>query len=97
MKVYGADICIDYRNYKAIQKNRNLDIQFIDILENTANLRDFLKLRDSHPVFSACRENGGIGIPCFVNEKCVTLDIDEAFSWIRQPPVKPEEIVEHRE
>ena len=22
MKVYGADICIDCRNYKAIQKNR---------------------------------------------------------------------------
>lgn len=38
-----------------------------------------------------------IGIPCFVDKDRVTLDIDEAFSWLGQPPVREEEIVERRE
>lgn len=43
------------------------------------------------------REHSGIGIPLFVNDSGVmTFDIDVAMSWIGQPPVKDEEIVEHR-
>ena len=38
MKVYGAEICMDCRNYKAIQKTRGFEAEYIDITENTANL-----------------------------------------------------------
>ena len=31
MKVYGTDICIDCRNYKAIQKKRGFEAEYIDI------------------------------------------------------------------
>lgn len=99
MKVYGTSICIDCRNFKAIKENRGLDeMEYIDITENTANLKEFLSLRDREKAFEEVKEHGGIGIPCFVKEDgCVTFDIDKAFSWIGQPPVKEEEIVEHRE
>jgi glutaredoxin-related protein len=98
MKVYGTDICIDCRNYKAIQAARGFEAEYIDITENTANLRDFLSLRDHDPVFDAVRANGGIGIPLFVREDGTkTFDMNEAFSWIGQEPVREEEIVEHRE
>ena len=40
MKVYGAEICIDCRNYKAIQKNRGVEAEYIDITANTANLKE---------------------------------------------------------
>lgn len=97
MKVYGADICIDCRNYKAIQKNRGFEVEYIDIMENTSNLKEFLKIRDVDPVFDPVRERHGIGIPLFVREDGVkTFDIDEAFSWIGQPPVEEDEIVEKR-
>ena len=97
MKVYGAEICIDCRNYKAIQKTRGFEAEYIDITENTANLKEFLKITDNAPMFASVREHSGIGIPLFVREDgTMTFEIDEAMSWIGQPPVKEEEILEHR-
>lgn len=94
MKVYGADICIDCRNFKHINKLRNLNLEYINIIADTAALKEFLMLRDNEDIFRDCREKGGIGIPCFVDGGRMTLDIDEAFSWIGQPPVRDEEILE---
>lgn len=99
MKVYGTAICIDCRNFKALKENRGMeDIQYIDITENTDNLRAFLGLRDTMEAFQSVKEHGGIGIPCFVKEDgTVSFDVNEALSWIGQEPVKEEEIVERRE
>ena len=97
MKVYGTDICIDCRNYKAIQKSRGFEADYVDIVENTGNLREFLQIRDSDPVFAPVKEYGGIGIPLFVREDGTkTLDMDEALAWIGQRPVAEEEIPEKR-
>lgn len=97
MKVYGADICIDCRNFKHIDKLRNLNLEYINIIADTAALKEFLMLRDNEDIFKDCREKGGIGIPCFVDGGRMTLDIDEAFSWIGQTPVRDEELLEIRE
>ena len=97
MKVYGTDICIDCRNFKRINESRNLGLEYIDITGDTAKLKEFLALRDHCGAFDACRQRGGIGIPCFVEGDRVTLDMDEAFSWIGQPPVRSDEILEHRD
>lgn len=97
MKVYGADICMDCRNYKAIQKARGFEAEYIDITADTEKLKEFLKIRDQESVFEEVRAHSGIGIPLFVNEDGrMTFDINEAFSWIGQEPVKDEEIAEHR-
>lgn len=97
MKVYGTQICIDCRNYKAIQKARGFEAEYIEITEDTAKLKEFLQLRDTSPLFEDIRARGGIGIPLFVDDDGeMTFDINEAFSWIGQPPVREEEIVEHR-
>jgi hypothetical protein len=46
-------------------------------------------------MFAPVRERGGIGIPLFVREDGVkTFEIDEALSWLGQPPVEEAEIVE---
>lgn len=94
MKVYGADICIDCRNLKHIMNTRSLELDYRDITADTLTLREFLAIRDHSEAFHECKERGGIGIPCFVDEDRVTLDIDEAFSWIGQTPVREDEIVE---
>ena len=97
MKVYGAQTPLDCRNYKAIQKARGFEAEYIEITKDTAKLKEFLQLRDTNPVFEDIRARGGIGIPLFVDEDGeMTFDINEAFSWIGQPPVREEEIVEHR-
>ena len=97
LKVYGTDICIDCRNYKAIQKNRGFEAEYVDIIEDTTKLKEFLKIRDFDPVFEPVRENNGIGVPLFVREDgAKTFDINEAFSWIGQEPVAEDEIVEKR-
>lgn len=68
LKVYGAQICIDCRNYKAIQKRRGFEAEYIDITEDTGKLREFLNMRDNNPVFEQVKENNGIGIPLFIND-----------------------------
>ena len=63
MKVYGSDICIDCRNFKHINKLRDLNLEYTNITADTTALREFLMLRDKNDIFKDCRENGGIGIP----------------------------------
>ncbi len=43
MKVYGAQICADCRNYKAIQKSRGFEAEYVDITEDTGKLKEFLQ------------------------------------------------------
>jgi len=91
MKVYGSEICIDCREFKAIMAERGFEVEYIDMTENTANLRAFLKLRDSEKAFEPVKQRGGIGIPAFVREDGeVTLDLNTALSWIGQEPVEME-------
>lgn len=92
MKVYGAKICVDCRNYLTIQKARGFECEFIEITEDTGKLREFLHLRDTDPLFAPVREHSGIGIPCFVNDDGrKTFDINEALAWIGQEPVREDE------
>ena len=95
IKVYGAEICVDCRNFKAIQKNRGFEVEYIDMTENTKNMREFLAIRDNDPIFDEVKQRGGIGIPLFVREDGQkTFDLNEAMSWINQPAVEDYEIVE---
>ena len=95
MKVYGTEICIDCRNYKAIQQSRGFEAEYIDITEDIGKLKEFLAIRDTNEIFAPVKERGGVGIPLFVNDDgAMTFDIDEALAWIGQEPVKDEEIVE---
>ena len=94
MKVYSSDICVDCRNFKAIQKNRRFQVEYVDITENTMNLREFLAIRDNEDIFVEVKQRGGIGIPLFVLDNKMTFDVNEALSWIGQPEVQEDEIVE---
>lgn len=97
MKVYGASICMDCRNYKALQAARGFEADYVDITESTANLKEFLQLRDGNAAFADVRARGGIGIPAFVNDAGdVTLDLDTALAWIGQPPADEAELPEAR-
>jgi glutaredoxin-related protein len=96
MKIYATPICSGCRKLTSVLESRGItEFTYINVTENVPNMRDYLKIRDSEPIFSEIRKAGRIGTPFFVRDDgYVTLDIDEAFSWIGQPPVMPEELID---
>ncbi|MFQ7310662.1 MULTISPECIES: hypothetical protein [Sellimonas] len=81
--IYSSDICPDCVETKDRIAKANMDdlrCLFIDITENTGNLKRFLKLRDTLDLFDTVRRDHIIGIPLFQFEDgTYLLDKEEAF------------------
>ena len=78
IKIYGMETCPDC-TYLDEQIKGNDRYEIIDIGQHVKNLKEFLKLRDSHPVFDEAKKMGSVGIPCMVLEDgTVTLTPEEA-------------------
>lgn len=68
LKVYGSDLCPDCRECKFNFDQNNVEYEYVDINEKLHDLAEFLKLRDSLPVFDHTKEVHQIGIPTLVDE-----------------------------
>ena len=78
LKVYGMKICPDTVECCETLTRAGVEYEFLDFAEKTANLKAFLKLRDSSPLFDPVRQEGGIGIPCIQREDgSITFDWEE--------------------
>ena len=78
IKVYGMKICPDTVECCEALKKAGVEFEYLDFAEKTANLKAFLKLRDSSPLFNSVRQEGGIGIPCIQREDgSITFDWEE--------------------
>ena len=78
LKVYGMKICPDTVECCETLNRAGVEYEFLDFAEKTANLKAFLKLRDSSPLFDSVRQEGGIGIPCIQREDgSITLNWEE--------------------
>jgi len=78
VRIYGMDTCPDCVYIKEQIKN-NPNFEYIDIGSHVRLLKEFLKIRDSSEVFLTAKENGQIGIPCFVLEDgTVSLNAEDA-------------------
>lgn len=78
LKVYGMKICPDTVECLEALSKAGLGYEYLDFAEKTANLKAFLKLRDSSPLFDTVRQEGNIGIPCIQREDgSLTFDWDE--------------------
>ena len=67
IKIYGMRSCPDCAFMEAQVKGDDR-YEVIDIGGHIRHLKEFLRLRDNHPVFSEVRQMGYAGIPCFVLE-----------------------------
>ena len=78
---YGSHICGSCREAKELFAQKGFsDFTFVEITETTDNLRAFLKLRDHREELEQAREDGMIGIPCFVREDgSITLDPEDVL------------------
>lgn len=68
LKVYGMKICPDTVECIEALTKAGIQFEYLDFADKTANLKAFLKLRDSSPLFDAVRQEGNIGIPCIQRE-----------------------------
>ena len=82
LTIYGSQLCPDCREYKANLDAHGVSYTYIDINKNMKNLKAFLKLRDSLPVFAPAKEAGAVGIPAILREDgAVTLDWE---GWMQE-------------
>ncbi len=89
VKIYVMSTCPDCAEIKKMELD-SARFQRIDIGEHVHNLKEFMRLRDSHPKFEHARKNGLVGIPSFLLEDgTVTFKPEEAGLV-----VKPVEIAE---
>ena len=68
LMVYGMKICPDTVACLEALTKADIEFEYLDLAEKTVNLKAFLKLRDSNPLFDAVRQEGNIGIPCVQRE-----------------------------
>lgn len=66
--VYYAPWCPDTKPFFDELNRLGVDFEALDMVNVSANLKAFLKLRDTHGAFDTAKQNGSIGIPALVLE-----------------------------
>ena len=75
LKVYGTMLCKDCVACAEKFTETGTEFEFCDFKDRLDYLKEFLRLRDSDPMFEAVKVEGGIGIPCVQREDgSYTLD-----------------------
>ena len=91
LKVYGSPLCPDCRECKANFDAHGIAYEEVNITGSMAELKEFLKLRDSLPVFDPCRERGSVGVPTIVKEDgSIELDWEALLKEMGHPVVYKE-------
>lgn len=77
MKMYFSRICEDCRQAERLLEERQVSYDAVDITANTANLKEFLHLRDTREEFNPIKKEGKIGIPCFLfSDGMILFDVN---------------------
>lgn len=76
--IYGSMLCKDCVACREELDQAGISYDYHDFADDLQNLKCFLSIRDSEPIFNQVKENGGIGIPCICREDgSFTLDWQE--------------------
>lgn len=76
IRIYGSMLCPDCVACRQALDAAGVAYEYLDFSENLKHLKEFLKLRDTLPLFDDVKAAGGIGIPCIVRE-----DGSASLSW----------------
>ena len=78
--MYGTNACPDCVEAVKELDKKNADYMYMEFSESTANLKRFLKLRDTEPLFEEVKKAGAIGVPCFkLSDGTLTLSLEEVL------------------
>lgn len=68
LKIYGSMLCPDCVKCRDDLNQAGVAYEYLDFADSLKNLKEFLSIRESSPVFIPVREAGKIGIPCIVDD-----------------------------
>ena len=78
--VIGSHLCPDTLYALNRLSEAKAEMEFKNISSSLADLKVYLALRQDSPIYADIRENGGIGIPCFILEDgTATRDLDKVL------------------
>jgi glutaredoxin-related protein len=78
LTVYGMKACPDCVEAVEELDGKGIGYVYKEFSEDTGNLKEFLKYRDSGDIFDRIKEEGKIGIPCFVlPDGTLTLSLED--------------------
>ena len=78
--IYGIDSCCNCGEAKEALAEKGIEYKYMSFADSIANLKKFLKYRDTEPMFEKIKEEGRVGIPLFILEDgTVTLSLDEVI------------------
>ena len=78
--VIGSHLCPDTLYALNRLSEAGAEIDFKNLSASLSDLKAYLALRQDSPVYADIRENGGIGIPCFILEDgIVTRNLQTAL------------------
>ena len=79
--VIGSHLCPDTLYALNWLSAVGAEVDFKNLSASLSDLKIYLALRQDSPVYADIRENGGIGIPCFILEDgTVTRDLQAVLS-----------------
>lgn len=74
--MYGMDACINCLEAKEVLAENKIEYEYRRISDSVLWMKEFLQYRDHDPKFEEVRNEGYIGIPCFVLEDgTITFDV----------------------
>ncbi len=87
IKVYVMKSCPDCDKLKS-QLESNVKFEVIDIGTHVRRLKEFIRLRDTHPAFADFKKTGTLGIPCFVlPDGTVTFEAERVGLKSEEEPI----------
>ena len=94
----GSHLCPD--TLYAINRlcEAGAELEFKNLSASLADLKAYLALRESSPLFDGPKARGSLGIPCFVLEDgTLTLDLEQVLAALNEAtePGKPKAILAH--
>lgn len=82
--MYGMNLCPDcIEAINMLSDYANINIDYREFTQATAYLKEFLKYRDTSPIFNEVKSAGNIGIPFFVTEDdFLTFDVKQLMHYV---------------
>lgn len=81
IKVIGSHLCPDTLYALCKLSEHHVEMEFKNLSASMADLKEYLAVRESNPLYDGVRAGGGIGIPFFeLEDKTTTMNLDEVLN-----------------
>lgn len=77
--VIGSHLCSDTIYALCKLKENNVNFDFKDISSSFPALKEYLNIRENNPIYEEVKNKSGVGIPCFLKDEKVTLNLDDVL------------------